>query len=317
MHSRNNIHEIEQISLVDFLARLGHQPVKKSGKEHLYHSMLRDTARNTPSLAVWDSGGKWMDHGGPNATGIYGGGIIQLAQAYWPNLHFKEVLERISETMNLIVPLRSDIQKTEKNTNDRPGTDYAFALVDTRPIGTNPALTKYLNSRGVFQLAKTALSEIYYRNIHAPEQLKPFYAVGWKNQHDNWEFADAKGFKSSIGAKGISVIAADPAHVALFEGYMDYLSWRTLAPPENMPTVIVLNSVVQLPKAIEQIKDAARIDLYFDNDAAGRTATRLLQESAPRAQDKSGLYSGYKDYNEYLMSGLKETGRDQDPGLSR
>ena len=251
MRSTTDINEIEQLSIVDFLARLGHHPVKKSGKEHFYHSMLRQTDRNTPSLAVWDLGGKWMDHGGPNATGIYGGGIVQLAQAYWPELSFKQTLERIAETMNLIIPIRSARVNSDYPIKDRQALGYAFELTQIQPIGTNKMLAKYLQSRGILEVAKTELSEIYYRNNNLADQHKPFYAAGWKNEHGNWEFADAKGFKSSIGAKGISVIPGSADHAALFEGYMDYLSWRTLEGSQtSAPTVIVLNSVVLLPKAI-------------------------------------------------------------------
>jgi hypothetical protein len=36
---------LKDISIVDFLARLGHHPVRKTGKEHFYHSMLRENQK--------------------------------------------------------------------------------------------------------------------------------------------------------------------------------------------------------------------------------------------------------------------------------
>lgn len=38
----------QDISIAEFLAKLGYHPVKKAGKELFYHSMLRDTPRITP-----------------------------------------------------------------------------------------------------------------------------------------------------------------------------------------------------------------------------------------------------------------------------
>src|SRR5690606_14381030 len=89
------VEDLRVIPISDFLARLGYHPVRKSGKELFYHSMLRETKQNTPSLTAWDEGGKWLDRGGPNATGVQGGGIVQLGLAYWPQLSFVEVLNKI------------------------------------------------------------------------------------------------------------------------------------------------------------------------------------------------------------------------------
>src|SRR5690606_29746772 len=124
-----------------------------------------------------------------------------------------------------------------------------------------------------------------------------------------------KGFKSSIGQKGVSVIPGDNKRAVLFEGYIDYLSWLTLTEPQNNPTVIVLNSVVMLQRAMAHVKHIPNIDIYFDNDAAGRSATKMLQQVAPHAVDRSHLYEKFKDYNDYLQEDLKTIQRT-DPDIS-
>ncbi|MBD1424053.1 toprim domain-containing protein [Sphingobacterium arenae] len=182
---------------------------------------------------------------------------------------------------------------------------YTFELVRAQPIGKNFVLTKYLESRGILDVADGHLNEIYYRNRHQTDNERPFYAIGWKNELSNWEFANAKGFKSSIGAKGISVIPGNPHHTALFEGYMDYLSWLKIKRPVPVPTAIVLNSIVQLRTAMERIKDVPVIDVYFDNDEPGRGCTKRLMETFPYARDRSDEYHGYKDYNDKLMNRME------------
>jgi len=300
-----NIDDFKNIRISDFLAALGHFPVIKSGKELFYHSMLRETSRNTPSLSVWDEGGKWIDRAGANHSGIYGGGIIQLALAYWPQLPFKDVLHKINETLNLNPNIISQQPIKITNTENTP-REYAFELVKIRPIGTNFILTKYLESRGIIDVAKDHLQEVYYKNHLNKDSMKSYYAIGWKNEHNNFEFATTNGFKSSIGAKGISIIPGEsPEHSAVFEGYMDYLSWLKNAKPiSGSPTVFVLNSLVQLNKTIERIKKSKTIDLYLDNDLAGKQATKTALLALPQAIDRSNTYKGYKDYNEMLVDQL-------------
>ncbi|MEN5196962.1 toprim domain-containing protein [Sphingobacterium faecium] len=294
-----NVDDLREFPISDFLARLGHHPVRKSGKELFYHSMLRETKQDTPSLTVWDEGGKWLDRGGPNSTGIQGGSIVQLGLAYWPQLSFVEVLGKIKETCDMQVsmipaykPIQSAMEQEQKG--------YTFELVRTQPIGRNFVLTKYLEVRGILDVANGQLHEIYYRNRLDNGNKSIFYAIGWKNDLSNWEFINAKGFKSSIGKKGISVIPGDSGHAVLFEGYMDYLSWLKVNSPDPAPTVIVLNSIVQLRNAIERVKDIPIVDVYFDNDDPGRNCTQRLIESIPHAKDRSGVYQGYKDYNDML-----------------
>lgn len=300
-----NIDEFRDIRISDFLASLGHHPVSKSGKELFYHSMLRQTNLNTPSLSVYDEGGKWIDRAGANQSGIHGGGIIQLALAYWPELAFKDVLHKINETLNL----NPDIARIDSSTINKAVNapkHYAFELVKTKPIGTNFLLTKYLESRGIIDVAQGLLQEVYYKNHLNKETLKSYYAIGWKNEHNNFEFSTIKGFKSSIGAKGISIIPGENSgHAAVFEGFMDYLSWlKNNKSNTESPTVYVLNSIVQLNKTIEKIKGYKTVDLYLDNDPPGRQAAAAVIQALPQTIDRSNVYKGYKDYNEMLVDKL-------------
>ncbi len=297
--------DLREIPISEFLARLGHHPVRKSGKELFYHSMLRETKKDTPSLTVWDEGGKWIDRGGPNSTGIQGGNIVQLGLAYWPEQSFVEVLNKIKETCDMQVSIIPSY-KPVKPPTEQEQKGYMFDLVRTQPIGRNFVLTKYLEERGIWDVANGHLKEIYYRNRLDKENKNTFYAIGWKNDQDNWEFSNAKGFKSSIGKKGISVIPGNPDHAVLFEGYMDYLSWFKMNRPDPAPTVIVMNSIVQLKNAIERVKDTPTVDVYFDNDDPGRNCTQRLIEAVPQAKDRSGVYRAYKDYNDMLRAVLSE-----------
>ncbi|MCD7848538.1 MAG: toprim domain-containing protein [Parabacteroides sp.] len=48
------------------------------------------------------------------------------------------------------------------------------------------------------------------------------------------------------------------------------------------------------------MNDYQHIRCFFDNDTAGvRAVKELLGRYGNRVQDKSGIYGGYKDLNEY------------------
>jgi hypothetical protein len=158
-------------------------PGTQVGQGTLYnpHSMLRETKQDTPSLTVWDEGGKWIDRGGPNSTGIHGGSIVQLGLAYWPGLSFVEVLGKIKETCDRqesMVPA----YKPVKYPTEQEHKGYTFELVRTQPIGRNFVLTKYLEGRGILDIAHGYMQEIYYRNRLEIENKSIFYAIGWKKR---------------------------------------------------------------------------------------------------------------------------------------
>ncbi|RZJ92794.1 MAG: hypothetical protein EOO20_00315 [Chryseobacterium sp.] len=296
--------DLQELSIVDFLARLGHQPVKKTGKEHFYHSMLRETKKDTPSFTVWDSGGKWLDRGGAGEANIKGGGIVQLGMALWPKLPFVEVLEKIQQVSGLDIAMIPEYVSPKKY-YEKENQDFGYDVVRIMPPDNNFILSRYLENRGIKELADGRLSTIYYRNNKDLEDERTFYAIGWQNEKRNWEIATATGFKSSIGAKDISIIPGLSGHFAMFEGYFDYMSWLKLDRPVAVPTVIVLNSISMLGRAIEWAANIPKVDIYFDNDGPGKKATQDIMGRLPQAVDRSFEYSGYKDYNEKLVADLK------------
>lgn len=281
----------EQASIVDLLSRLGYEPVKKFGKEHMYQSMLRD-GDNNPSFSVDDKLGAWYDHG----TGK-GGNIIDFGVAYWPNLKFNEVIEKIQATCNMVLPVRRDPRPR------LPVRARNYVIENVKMIGTHPAITAYLQSRGVFDLARKELSEIYYHVKNEKGEKKQFFAAGWKNEAGSWEVRN-RYFKGCLGQKALSIISGDPKSVAVFEGYMNYLSWRKER-PEAPHSVIVLNTLSLLNEGIKRSTLFPVIDLFLDRDTAGLHATRDFMKALPYATDRSDAYENYNDYNDKLVAALK------------
>lgn len=301
MHGFIDVKDLGHLSIVELLYRLGHQPVYKSGKEFFYHSMLRQTKRNTPSFTVWDEGGKWKDWGGSGKTDISGGGVVQLGMALWPERNFVEVLSHINQLMGAGAEefSRAEFDKTVPLKNQEGS--FGFELLRTAPVGSNYILTSYLNERGILDVADKFLKEVYYQRTD-PSKQGEMFAVGWTNASGGWEFTNAKGFKSSIGAKDISIITGKIDLYAVFEGMMDFLSWRKMNQTSDVPSTIILNSIAMVDRALAKLSGASRIDLFLDRDKAGIDCAKKIVNTFPSAIDRSYEYDGFKDYNDKLMS---------------
>ncbi|MDR2145961.1 MAG: toprim domain-containing protein, partial [Tannerella sp.] len=103
------------------------------------------------------------------------------------------------------------------------------------------------------------------------------------------------------------------------EGFMDYLSYLTLKRkhhPEH-PDIemendyVILNSVANLPKALDIIGSYETKFCFLDNDRAGTDAQRIISDRCGyRVSDQSVYYREYKDLNDYLC-GKKLTAKQE------
>lgn len=283
-------------SILDFLGRLGHHPVRQSGAEHFFLSMLRE--ERTASLTVNDGLGVWFDHGGPNGSGIRGGNLVDLAISYWHPVSYVEALGKIVQTMGGEIP-----DPVARDTRPRrPVRLPNYKIESVKPLGNNYAITSYLQNRGIWGMADGHLSELYYFVLDDKGTRKDFFAAGWPNENEGWEVRN-KYFQGCLGHKGLSFIEGNPDELVVFEGYMDYLSWK-FENEEAAPSVLVLNSLSLLPAGINRARKFEYIETYFDLDRAGIKASCDFRAALPMAKDCSKVYQGFKDYNEKLVSEL-------------
>lgn len=308
-----NANEIrEQVSIVDLLARMGYAPAYKSGKELFYLSMLRD--EKTASLCVNEQLGIWYDHGGPNHSGIKGGNVIDLGLAYWYPLPFPDVLAKIKDTCKIEISGLSSEADLERRHRPRMSIKLPHYKIEAiKPLGNNPAITGYLKYRGVWKESENHhLKEVYYYVEDERKKRKQFFAAGWQNENGGWEVRN-KYFKGCLGRKGMNFVQGEDNQLALFEGYLDFLSWKH-EQPFAKPSILILNSLSFMQAAIDRARDFEEVDIYFDHDQAGRQSTNQLKTAVPQSNDRSDYYSGYNDYNEKHMAVQAEISRPV-PGI--
>ena len=296
MNTSNTIQAREikdTVSIVDLLSRLGYEPVKIHGQESKYFSMLHTETQ--PSFYVKDPLGVWYDQGLGK-----GGTIIDFGLAYW-KLPFQETLEKIVQVCGTNLPLVN--YDRQEGARKRSAVKIPhYEVEEIKPLGNNPQITDYLNYRGIWQAAQNRIQEVYYFVEDQKKQRKYFFAAGWQNELGSWEVRN-KYFKGCLGHKAISFIPGDQNRLAVFEGYINYLSWLTDNPGAD-DSVLVLNSIALLNAAAKTAQQYSNRAVYFDRDQTGHNATLEFVKAVPQARDLSSLYEGHNDYNDKLRSEL-------------
>lgn len=293
-----NLHNIKQQSIVDYLQQQGYSPQHTRGNSYWYCSPLRN--EQTASFKVNAERNQWYDF----ATGEHGD-IIDLV-CILQHCSIAEAMKHLSSASNTFA-VRSSTRATPSFSFG--GTSIPAAppahhmeLVSVKPI-THPKLLQYLAERGLKKSdVFSFLWEISYKTSD-----KTFFALGFANDAGGWELRNPY-FKGCMSPKSISTIKVkDGQQLQIFEGFMDFLSWRKLHPEINADS-IVLNSLALLPKIIPLITSYTSIECFLDNDVAGRKAFDQLKCSCPRIIDGSVRYQAHKDLNEWLVaqSKLKE-----------
>lgn len=194
----------------------------------------------------------------------------------------------------------------------RPATLPAFRILSDASL-RHPALVGYLASRGIVPPVAAA----FCREVRYEINGRAFFAVGFRNDAGGWELRSAR-FKGGSSPKHITTIDNRSDTVIAFEGFMDFLAYLSMKHPERLRIdAAVLNSVVNLPKAVPFLSRHPVIHTFFDNDEAGRKATADLIRLCPRSEviDQSSFYSGHKDVNDYLTARIKD--RTQKPSTQK
>ncbi|EPE00903.1 toprim domain-containing protein [Capnocytophaga sp. oral taxon 336] len=158
------------------------------------------------------------------------------------------------------------------------------------------ALIQYLKERRIENNIHL-LKEIYYKISN-----KKYFGIGFKNDANGYEVRN-KYSKICIGRKNITTMKNNSSCLRIFEGFMDYLSFKQMekALKKALSDYVILNSVTMIFKLEKIIKSYEKIELYFDNDEAGNRATNEVKRLNPYVEDNRILYQNYKDLNDFIM----------------
>lgn len=283
----NKIQQIKRLSIRDYLSRRGIQPARENDRCGFYLSPLR--AEHTPSFKVDYVLNLWHDFG----TGK-GGSIIDLVMG----------LENCDKSQAI---------RSLGNGEINPITSVAPALATPtlpalRILAHTPlqhaALIGYLRERGI----NPAIASAYCRQVRYAVGGREFFAIGFYNDAGGWELR-SEHFKGGSSPKYITTIDNHADTCIAFEGFMDFLSYLTLKRADRLSIdAVVLNSVINVGKAIPFLQQHRTVHTFFDNDEAGGRATAQVKQLAPAVEvvDQSSFYRGYNDLNEYQQALQKQ-----------
>ena len=219
-----NIQEAKNIRLVDFLAGFGHEPVIQRGNSVWYKSPFR--TEKEASFKVDLHKELWYDFGLGK-----GGDIITLAKEICRTQDVSRVLRCIEDKRTVLKPatVSCPFEKAYP----------AFQDLKITPLA-NRILLAYLEERCIdTETARKACKEAHFKR-----NGKNYFAIAFPNISGGYEIRN-RYFKACIAPKDISCIISSPESgiCYIFEGFMDFLSFRAAFPSLKEGDYIVLNSV--------------------------------------------------------------------------
>ena len=281
------IQDLKQYPITDYLQSLGLEPVKSVGKELVYYSPK--TNEKNPSFFVNPSKNVFFDY-----SSNENGDVIRLVQ-YLQGLDFTTACNHLEKFGNgLVNPFTQNSFSFCRNEVIDPKNTITIDTV--KPLQSN-LLIAYCDSRKIpFHIAFKFLSEVHYSN-----NGKRYFSLGFRNDKGGFELRN-QHFKGCTAPKAITTFEVPESKtIYLFEGFFDFLSALAFfGTSKPLNTVIVLNSLSLLSQVKERLNNAETIHTFLDKDKQGIATVEKLRMEKHCIVDRSVIYEGYKDFNDYL-----------------
>lgn len=280
---RLSISEAKEIDMVYFLSSLGHEPSKISNSDYWYLSPLRE--EKTPSFKINRKLNRWYDHGLGK-----GGNLVDFAILYH-GCTISELLQNLSGNLSFHKPIpRQTFAKYEQENQLKILEDF---------ILSSSALLRYLQQRRI----PVDIADHYCREVRYELNTKVYYGIGFRNDLGGFEIRNPY-FKASSSPKGITTFDSNADEVIVFEGFIDFLSFKVINQhdPEGRFNFLVLNSISFFETARPFMEKHNTIRLYLDRDTAGQNCTRYALSINNNYNDESSLYQNHKDFNDWVVN---------------
>lgn len=279
--------KVREIDLNLFLDLEGFEPVarKKNDTDWWYRSPLRE--ENTASFHVDRLRNEWYDFGldvGGNPVDFF----LRYYKSSIPDM--LEILNRNYSTHTLQTYQPEQFAEMVRS-------EHRLVVKSVQPLYSYP-LKNYLHERSI----PVAVADAFCKEISYQVGGRLYYGIGFKNDAGGWEIRN-KNFKQSSAPKDITCLGSGADVVHVFEGFMDFLSYRALHPYEDPKSVdyVVLNSAGLFDRAVPFLNAHDRVHLWLDRDATGLAYRDYALGLHSRYVDESGFYERFKDLNEWLQ----------------
>ncbi len=279
------INQAKEMDMVEYLSKLGHEPMRISGKSYWYLSPLHD--EKTASFKINRNLNRWYDF-----AECKGGNLVDFGILYH-RCNVKELLRKLngaSLSPNFNKP--SLHTKTEKSDNEN-----SIQIISEFQL-TSYSLLEYLRERRI----KAEIAARYCTEVRYNIGDKIYYAIGFKNDAGGYELRN-KNFKGSSTPKDSTFFDNGAKDLAVFEGFFNFLSYQTLYSNQDHPTrnFLILNSASFFEKNLTKMQDHKSVHLFLDNDKTGQKYTlQALTLDKNQFTDERHLYEKYNDLNDWI-----------------
>jgi hypothetical protein len=306
--------QFNQADIVDFLASIGVQPIKRSGYRYYYPSPLSPHA----TLTVNRKQNRWRD----SASGQTGN-LTDLAVHLY-DCTISELTTRLSAALPVTHP---------------PTTHPSIPPENIRIDDIHPIRSLYLDQYLWQQRISPHVAHHYCREAWYIHEHRTFNALAFHNnaggvelfnRHHHYRTGPCgptlitrhspslapcnpdpiSGYSSSIAPCSpdliprhypsvtpcnSSPITRHSSSVAIFRDLFDCLSFATIlhGSAQPLPDFLVLNAHIPFPAIHQQLQPYRHLHLFLPNDDAGKAFVRLARRSFPDCQDNSPLYAHY------------------------
>lgn len=271
------------MNMVNYLSSLGHEPSRIRNNDYWYLSPLRE--EKTPSFKINRKLNRWYDHGWGK-----GGNLIDFGIEYH-RCTIGELLDSLSSNFSLQQPVIHPAKPEDE-------TEHKIKVLGDFSLSSYPLL-RYLEHRHI----PIEIAGKYCREIRYELNNKTYYSIGFKNDSGGFEIRNPY-FKASSSPKDITTIKNGSNEVIVFEGFTDFLSFKTIHKnlPENSQDFVVLNSVSFFERPRPFMEEHQAIRLYLDRDTTGQNFSQRALSMSNKYSDESSLYKNHKDLNDWMVN---------------
>lgn len=291
------IDTIKNIPIRNYLSSLGVYPVRDYGSYGMYKAIAR--GENDASLKVDYNKNLWRDFGSGN-----GGSIIDLVIDI-NKCNFKDAVKMLENSEKAILNF-CDLKGEKESVESREIVIHAV-----RPLQKYPLLN-YIKDRGVdIEVAKQYCVEVDYSS----KKGNKFYGIGFRNNSSGYEIRN-QNFKGAT-SKDITVIDNGFKSCVLFEGFFNFLSYKTMTKDQpDKHNYVILNSTALGQRAYDYVKSHSKVYSFHDDDDSGKKLfktfnTALLLDSVisllnkeplkeVKMVDSTPFHKGFNDLNDFL-----------------
>ena len=280
-----SIREAKEMDMVVYLSTLGFEPDRIRGNDFWYLSPLRQ--ERTPSFKINRGLNRWYDY----ALGR-GGNLVDFGVLFY-NCTVAEFLKGLNGHFSFHQhPPDRHSEKVAPAPERRIKITGEFSLSSFN-------LIRYLEHRRI----AIEVAETYCREVRYELGGKTYYGIGFRNDLGGFEIRNPY-FKLGSSPKGITTLQNKAEEVIVFEGFMDFLSFKTMQRnlPEDRYDFVVLNSISLFESARPFMEDHRRILLFLDRDEAGQNCSQYAYSLSGKYEDHSNLYRLHKDFNDWVMN---------------